>query len=243
VRRYAEAAILGLLAGACAKPAPAVAPVPSVDTVYVTVVDTVRLEAPRDTLHERLAGRLQMQLLEREAEVADLKQKLDEAMREVVRTMARLQTIATRAEAASAMAEAELAFQALRNRPGAGAVIPEVRRLLQQSSEEFGRSNFAGAIYLANQGKRVASGVTARAPGAAVAGETPFATQVSLTATARANVREGPGTQYGVRRTLDRGAVVQGISHVGEWVRIALPDGGTGWMLGALLEGGAPSGQ
>jgi len=238
--------MLAWLAGACAKPATTVAPGPVRDTVYVTKVDTVRLEAPRDTVHERLAGRLQMELLEREAEVADLRQKLDEAVREVVKTMARLQTAPTRAEAASATAEAEVAYQALRNRPGTGIVALEAKRLLDQSSGEFARSNYAGAIYLANQAKNVArsaASIGTVADGSPVAGEVPFATPISLTATSRANVREGPGTRYPVRLTLDRGAVIRGVSYAGDWIRVANPDGTGGWILGALLEGQSRAGE
>ena len=248
VRRYGGVGILVLLLGACAKSATtaASAPAPVADTVYVTMADTVRVEAPRDTVHERLAGRLQMELLEREAEVADLRQKLDEAIREVVRTMARLQTAPTRAEAASAMAEAELAYQALRKRPGTGMVALEAKRLLDQSSGEFARSNYAGAIYLAGQAKNVARATASlgnAADGSPVAGEVPFATPISLTVTARANVREGPGTRFPVRLTLERGAVIRGISYAGDWIRVANQDGTGGWILGALLEGQARSGQ
>jgi hypothetical protein len=166
-------------------------------------------------------------------------------MREVVRAMARKQTVGTRAEAASAMAEAELAYQALRNRPGAGLAGLEAKRLLEQSSGEFTRSNYAGAIYLANQAKNVARSTAAlgNADGSLVAGEVPFATPISLTVTARANVREGPGTRFPIRLTLDRGAVIRGHSYAGDWIRVANRDGSGGWILGSLVEGQGRAGQ
>ena len=247
LQRCAGVGVLVAALGACARSGTTVASTPlPADTVYVATVDTIRVREPRDTVHERLAGRLQMELLEREAEVADLRQKLDDAIREVVRTMARPQTVATRAEAASAMAEAELAYQTLRNRAGTGLVALEAKRLLDQSSGEFSKSNYAGAIYLANQAKKVE-----RSPAALgsetgdppVAGEVPFATPIPLTVTARSNIREGPGTEFPVRLTLDRGTVVRGISYAGDWIRVADERGAGGWILGALLEGLAKKGQ
>lgn len=237
---------VALLVAGCAKSQPtdvAPAPAPLPDTITVVRVDTVRVDAPRDTVHERLAARLQVELLEREAEIADLRQKLDEAIREVVRTMSRLQTVATRAEAASAMAEAELAHQALRKRGDASSSAREVKRLLDQSAQEFARSNFAGAIYLANQGKNVARGASARASsaGPAVPGETPFAAPLTLAATTRANVREGPGTRFAVVRTLERGAAVQAVGYAGDWVRLAPGEAAGGWVLAALLERPQPA--
>lgn len=230
--------VVGL--GACAGSGTTVASTPPpADTVYVRTVDTIRVAEPRDTVHEQLAGRLQMELLEREAEVADLRQKLDDAIREVVRTMARPQTVATRAEAASAMAEAELAYQTLRKRPGSGLVSLEAKRLLDQSSGEFTKSNYAGAIYLANQAKKIARSVSALGSGdgeSPVAGEVPFATPIPLIVTTRSNIREGPGTEFPVRLTLDQGVTVRGISYAGDWIRVADEAGAGGWILGALLE-------
>src|SRR2546430_17330144 len=87
--------------------------------------------------------------------------------------MAKLQTLASRAEAASAMAEAEIALQSLKT-AAAPQLAPEIGQaapLLQQSTAEFDKRNYGGALYLANHAKnggggsrgRLASGV-GRAP-------------------------------------------------------------------------------
>src|SRR2546426_10255157 len=64
---------------------------------------------------------------------------------EVVRALAKLQTVASRAEAASAIAEAEIAVQALRaatgTQPAAGADVAQAGTLLQQASAEFAKQN------------------------------------------------------------------------------------------------------
>src|SRR6266436_6348822 len=66
----------------------------------------------RDTALEQRAARLELKVLEQEAQVDELQSRLGDARREVVRAMAKLQSLATRAEAASGMAEAENAASA-----------------------------------------------------------------------------------------------------------------------------------
>ena len=102
--------------------------------------------------------------MEKEAQVEELQARLDETRQEVVRAMAKLQTLATRAEAASGMAEAEVALQTLKPGPGQ-AIAPEAAqgtRLLNQSSTEFNRQNYGGALYLANQAKTQAGAARGR---------------------------------------------------------------------------------
>lgn len=156
-------------------------------------------------------------------------------MREVVRSMARQRTLATRAEAASAMAEAELALRELRNRSPDG--LPEVsqaERYLKLSSTEFDQDNFAGALYLANQAKAVASEGRTRLVGVGGGslrpGEVRFAVPLPLEATTNSNVREGPGTRFAVVFTVAAGSRVTGQSHAEQWVRIVDPEGRTGWI-------------
>ena len=104
-------------------------------------------------LEQRIA-RLELQLLEKHSQVEDLQTRLDDARREVVRGMARTQSLATRAEAASGMAEAEIALRGLR--AGGTAEVREVTELMRLSTAEFERENYGGALYLANQAKIVA---------------------------------------------------------------------------------------
>jgi uncharacterized coiled-coil protein SlyX len=107
----------------------------------------------RDSVLERRIARFELRLAERDAQVEDLQDRLDEARQEVVRALAKLQTVASRAEAASAMAEAEIAVQALRAAAGAQQApdVSQAGKLLEQASAEFAKQNYGGALYLANQ--------------------------------------------------------------------------------------------
>ena len=104
---------------------------------------------------ERELARLRTQVTNRDAQIADLQRRLADAMNEAVRAMARLRTLATRAEAASAMAEAEVTLQPLRQRGGRDAA--EADRLLKSAGTEFEQENYGGAVYLATQAKRMAA--------------------------------------------------------------------------------------
>src|SRR6058998_3412029 len=94
-----------------------------------------------DSVLEQRVARLELLVAERDAQVEDLEARLDEARQEVVRALAKLQTVASHAEAASAIAEAEIAVQALRaatgTQPAAGADVAQAGTLLQQASAEF----------------------------------------------------------------------------------------------------------
>jgi Bacterial SH3 domain len=206
-----------------AAPAPQPAPSPSADPAL-----------------ERRIGSLELQLLETTAQVEELQERLDEARREVVRSMARQQSVATRAEAASGMAEAELALQSLPDSAPPRATA-EIRQLTQQSSVEFEKSNYGGALYLANQAKGAA--MSARGQLAEVQEgslrpyERSLALPLQLETRTGANVRSGPGTGFNVLFTLPAQTPVVAYSSAEQWLRIADDSGRGGWISQGLIRG------
>ncbi len=211
------------------KPAPDPVPPPrQVDTIAV-----------RDVELEQRAARLQWRVLEKEAEVEELQSQLDEAQREVVRVMARLQTLATRAEAASAIAEAEVAVQPLASVSGAGAAADaaQAKRLLTMAGTEFNRQNFGGALYLASQAKTLAG--RSRPPTEGQVDmrrdEVRFAVPLRLSALSQSNVRDGPGTNFKVLFVLERGIALTGLGYAADWVRVGDPTGRSGWIRQDLV--------
>ena len=224
------ALVAAVLATACTHraPAPRTAPAPA--------PDSSRASAHETELDQRVA-RLELRLLERDAQVEELQSRLDDARREVVRVMEKVQTLATRAEAASGMAEAEIALQPLAasgSQPAAPE-YPQVRRLLDQSTAAFDKSNYGGALYLANQAKSLAGVGMGRLAGVdrntLRPGEVPFAVPLKLQTAGHANVREGPGTSFHVTFTLDAGAAVVAYAYSEEWVRITDDGGRSGWVF------------
>src|SRR2546422_5337423 len=206
---------------------------------------TPPLPVVRDTALEQRAGRLELKTLEQEAQIEELQDRLDDARREVVRAMAKLQSLATRAEAASGMAEGEIALEALRSANGSGggssAASPELAQgtqLLQLATAEFDKQNYAGALYLATQAKNAAAAGQGRVTserGTPRTGEIPFALPLHLQTTGRANVREGPGATFRVSYTLDAGAALTAYAYVDQWVRVADESDRPGWIHQGLI--------
>lgn len=216
-------------------PVPDSAPAPEIRVVVETVM-------VRDRDLEQKVSRLELRVLERDAQVEDLQARLDEARREVVRSMAKVQTLATRAEAASGMAEAEIALRTLRRSAG-GQTAPEVARaakLLDDATKEFNIQNYGGALWLANQAKSTAgvgrSRFAGADPAAARPGEVMFAVPLRLQTVNRSKMREGPGTSYRVVATLEPGISLVGLSNVDQWVRVQDDSGRTGWVFWNLVQ-------
>lgn len=220
---------------------PAAAPVPV--AAPVTRPETVTV---RDPELEREVVRLRMQVLEKSAQLVDTERRLNEATTEVVRAMARLRTLATRAEAASAIAEAEVTLQQLRGRAGqAGATeVRETEAALRSASAEFDKENFGGAVYLANQAKRIATAARGRLAesGATTprAGEHAFAVPVPVTTTSRANLRAAPNANGEVLVTVNAGTALTAYAYLNEWIRVTTADGRPAWLHQSLARGIAP---
>src|SRR5262245_43367567 len=184
---------------------------------------------------QRRAASLELQVLEKSAQIEQLQAQLDEARREVVRSMARQQSTATRAEAASGIAEAELAAQSM---PDDVAAAAAVRNLTVQSSSEFEKANYGGALYLASQAKSVA--LSARGQIESEQGSLrPYARSLELplqleTRTG-ANVRSGPGTGFGVVYTLPARSRVVAYSSAEQWLRVVDDSGRRGWISQSLI--------
>ncbi|HYK83557.1 MAG TPA: SH3 domain-containing protein [Gemmatimonadales bacterium] len=232
--------LVGAAVSACPRPAPELTPA-SKRSARTSHSATGAFGATPDTLLEQRLARLELRLLERDAQVADLQGRLDDARQEVVRALAKLQTVASRAEAASALAEAEIALQPLRagTGPQAGPALAQATSLLAQGTAEFSKQNYGGALYLANEAKSVVGvgkgrgGDPARAP--LRPGETPFAVPIPLQAVARGNLREGPGTSYDVLVTVEPGTPLVGYAATEQWVRVADESGRSGWIYLTLI--------
>lgn len=209
------------------------APPPTIKVVRETV--TVK-----DGDAEKRAARLELQMMARDAQIEDLQMRLEDTRAEVVRAMAKLQSVASRAQAASAMAEAEVALQTMKNTASGDAPpeVTQVTRLVRQSSTEFDKQNYGGALYLANQAKTVASGYRGRLGmnrGETRAGETLFAVPIKLKASTKGNVREGPGTNFPVAFSADAGSALTAYAYADEWIRISDDSGKSGWIHRTLV--------
>ncbi|MFQ5847436.1 MAG: SH3 domain-containing protein [Candidatus Methylomirabilales bacterium] len=194
-------------------------------------------------LDEKVA-QLQLQILERETQMREVQKKLDETIQEVVRAKAKLHSLESKAEAASTMAEAEIALKSLRARAAGqekGLAVTQVEHLLKMSAAEFEKENYGGALYLTGQAKNLIKAGEARLmsrEGISMrAGEVLFAVPLHLRVLRRSNVREGPGLDFKVLFTLEKGAALVGQSYKGQWVRVKDQNDRGGWIFRTLVHG------
>jgi inhibitor of growth (ING)-like protein len=154
--RAAACSFIGLILflAACAAPPPP-EPVP----VASPPPELKRKKAPPKRLvltpemDEKLARPLLL-LLEREAQIQQLEKKLDDAIQETVRSKAKLASQESRAEAASNLAEAEVALKTLTDSIKGLDKRPDyayLAQLMKTSVVELKKENYGGSLYLTNQ--------------------------------------------------------------------------------------------
>ena len=186
--------------------------------------------------YEARIHRLQLQLLEsdarHQAQQAQLllqQNMLDEAVIELVRTKAKLGSIESRAEAASSMAEAEIALKGLAERIATNDGGPpedylKAEALLRMSTNEFKKENYGGALYLARQAQGLIRAIQSRLshqPDYSLSpGEVPFAQPLLLKVLTRSNLRQGPSQRSKINLTLEEGAMIIGYSYKDDWIRV-----------------------
>jgi len=207
-------------------------------------------QVPQRSLEEEV-GSLKLLLLERETQIKELEErqaslqtKLDEAIQEVVRAKAKLRSHESRAEAASHIAETEVALKVLRSQRPEQEQAPELlqaEQLIQMSTQEFKKENYGGALYLANQAKehiRLAQiQRIGEEGGELLSGEVLFAVPLALQVMKKSNVREGPGLGYRVITSVAPNTSVTGYSYKGQWVRVEGENDLKGWIYQSLLSG------
>ncbi|MGD9032811.1 MAG: SH3 domain-containing protein [Desulfobacteraceae bacterium] len=202
----------------------------------------------RKGLKDRVS-KMHMQMLEKDAQIKKLEERqntqqrvLDDAIQEVVRAKAKLASLESKAEAASNMAEAEIALRNLRTELGAGEKDPDVikaKQLLKMSALEFEKKNYGGALYLTSQAmSHIKAGQIRMKPHEkipVIKGEILFAEPLSLRVLRTSNLREAPDLKSKVLTTLAKGAPVVGYSYKGEWVRVHSEQGIHGWIFQTLV--------
>ena len=211
------------------------------------------------TLAKRNASlaKLQLRLLERDAQIKQLEERLnsrqamlDEAIQEVVRAKAKLRSLESKAEAASEMAEAEIAIKALKTQLAGqrqNTELIKAQELLKMSAKEFKKENYGGAVYLTSQAKgHIRAGqiqLTGREKAAPIKrlpptrGEVFFSLPLPLKVLKTSNLREQPDRESKVITTLEKGTPLIGYSYKDKWVRVMSEDGTYGWVFQTLVGG------
>jgi Bacterial SH3 domain len=208
-----------------------------------TADEQLRRQAAASQDLELKLARAYLALLEREARLRALQERLDLATLEVVRAMAKLRGMEGKAEAAANFAEAEIALRLLEKEPagrGRDQDVQQAKQLMRMATDEFQKQNYAGTIYLTGRVKALSTGSQQpRTPStettSRLEGEASFAVPLPLRATGKSKVREGPAFNQKVAFVIEDGAALTGHSQKDFWVRVSRDDGRTGWIYYNLV--------
>ncbi|MFO1396758.1 MAG: SH3 domain-containing protein [Burkholderiales bacterium] len=232
-------AALALLLAACATPAPE--PPPAAPPPVVTAPPPV-CTACEDQARE--IARLQQELGARDAELRELKstqreqaKSAQETTREVTRAKAKARRLATQADAASYLAEVEVAIAALPPAPSPLRALATA--YLQSATEPFARGDYGTAMERASQAEQIVALATGPAPtlqkSARAPGEKLLQVALPLRAVTESRVRrqpQGKAPQVGV---IAKDTALTAFAWKDGWMRVETEDGLAGWVDQAAL--------
>ena len=200
----------------------------------------IEIQQMRIALLEKEARNRQL-----EARLSFQKQTADEAVIEVVRAKAKLRSIESRAEAASTMAETEIAIKGMKAWASSGTIgssehLIKADTLLKMSTDEFKRENYGGALYLAEQAKiqikAIKDTLEQDKRYEKSSDEVVFLPPLQLKLVKRSNLRDTSDITSKIRRILDKGTLIVGYSHKDEWIRVNTAAGESGWIHQSLVD-------
>jgi hypothetical protein len=163
---WALAAVLSFAASGCATTPPAI----SSSRTPLPVQPKASVSEPtcsscREQIRE--IERLRQALATRDEEVRELRSDqrvkvkvLQESKREVTRAKVKLRRLSTRADAASYIAEVEVAMESLRSSRGATSSVPQIiaaQRLLESTAEPFAQGDYGVAMDRAAEAEHLIS--------------------------------------------------------------------------------------
>lgn len=226
------------LSGCALLQAPAPAPAPVTVSCEQQDNEIARLQ---QVLAEKDA-QIQQQHVQQKVQATELKQTTGE----VTRAEIKLRRLATQADAASQLAEVEVALQTLRSEALSArevSKLTQAQRILDAGAASFAQSDYGAAVDFAAQSLEIIDMVASgrkSTPVAHAAVEVPFQVPVALRTRIDCNLRAQPGTTNKILDTLPQGTGLRVQAYRGEWWRVSTEDGRTGWVLGDLLEAPYP---
>ena len=231
-----------LLAGCAATPPPAPEPLPVPSAPALPLAEPV-CPACLDRSDE--IARLRQDLANREAELRDLRSSqreqvraVQESSREVTRAKARVRRLATQADAASYLAEVEVALQSARPAATASPLLGLAAAFLTAAQAPFAQGDYATAMDRAAQAEQLVTAAAAGTPTASrtrVAGEVLLQAGIPLKSRGDAPLRRAPERRAAVVATLARDTALTAHAYKGDWMRVETEDGRFGWLPQAEL--------
>ena len=243
--RWALAGLLCLALGGCATPPPAEAPAPPAPAEPAPAAASSPPPAcPSCDEQEREVARLRRELAAREEELRELRTNqreqvkiIQESTREVTRAKVKLRRLATQAEAASYIAEVEVALASSRAAGGAAAtsaLLDLAQATIAATAAPFAQGDYGTAMDRAAQAEQliaVAADLQGQARSRApVSGEMLLQASIPLRASVDGPLRREPRRSAAVAGSVKKGAPVVARAYKGGWLRVDTEGGRSGWI-------------
>jgi hypothetical protein len=238
--------LLAIVVAGCATPPP---PVP--EPVPAPREEPARLPPPAPcTCDEpyREIARLKHDLANKEAEIRDLRSQqreqikvLQESSRQAARATVKLHRLATQADAASYIAEVEVALATLRSSTEAGSgasLFAVAQEILQSAAAPFARGDYGAAMDRAAQAQQLIAMLASnrvRSMQPARASELPFQVPIPLRVKIDSNLRRQPRGNAKVLGVLKESTPLTAHAYKGNWLRVEASDGRSGWVHQSLF--------
>ncbi len=240
-RLWAAVCLLSLALSDCVTTPPAVPPTP-VPVPLDAAVRKPTCPSCEEQTHE--IARLRQDLANREAELRDLRSNqrdqvkvLQESTREVTRAKVKLRRLATQADAASYIAEVEVALDSLRASLGATSTVPLMvlaQGILESTAAPFAQGDYGGAMDRAAQAEQLIALVADNQvrPGSPprVPREVPLRVAVPLKVTVDSKLRRQPLGKAPVVGVLKKDSRLVAHVYKGSWMQVETEDGRSGWV-------------
>lgn len=187
------------------------------------------------------SAELQLELVEKEAEIAQLRRVKNRQDPKEVGPALRVPPPGNKVEAIIYLAEVETEVSALRGTAGdqGKPTFLEADRLLTKSKDELAKDNIDKASALAAEAMALVKSSPAEPaakPVVAPAVYTEFVCPVQLELAKRSNIRKKPGLRGKVLDTFEPGTALTAIGYTGKWIKVILTDGTEGWVYHILLK-------
>lgn len=232
----------------CVTPPPGV-PLPPTP-VPVTLERTIREpQCPTCDEQTREMARLRQDLANREAELRDLRSNqrdqvkvLQESTRQVARAKVKLRRLATQADAASYIAEVEVAMESLRSSLGTKSAVPLMvlaQGILESTAVPFTQGDYGVAMDRAAQAEQliavVADNQARPWSRPRASGQVLLQVPIPLKVTVDGNLRTQPLGKAPVVGALKKDSPLVAHAYKGSWLQVETEDGRSGWIDQAQL--------
>jgi hypothetical protein len=183
---------------------------------------------------------MQMELVERQAEIDRIKSSQEDLTQEVEQNKIRRPAPGSKVEAVTYLAEVATDIDAAREDATASEqeVFARADRFIAESKTELERGDFDKVRSLASQAMELIQDLRRKTALDKTAKETAssdFIAPLQLRLAKRSNIRMRPGTQEKILVTMAAKTTVAATGYQGTWIKVTLNDGRIGWIHYSLL--------